>query len=176
MCTIGEGVSAQLLKGGLVRLNNGEIYYLKDCKLEPGGRFVLSVGYEEKRQVASTPKRKGVAHLDDISFKLGDYTLNPIEMIMQPAKEETPKPVEPPTSYTLPLAVVSGVLMYALKKISGLDKELKAGTCEMRHQEAVTRIASLEGKVLRKQIVDGAKFVKGQLDERKKDDEEIRED
>lgn len=72
----------------------------------------------------------------------------------------------------IPFSVVGASLMYLLKKVSGLDRKLKEGSCEVRHQEAITRIAKLEGKVLRKQIVDGAKLVKSKLDERKGEKDE----
>ena len=63
-------------------------------------------------------------------------------------------------------------MLYVLKKVSGLDRKLKHGSCEVRHQQAITRIAKLEGKVLRKQVVDGGKAVKAKLDERKANVEE----
>lgn len=182
MCVIGEGESATLLKGGYVRLLNGRIYHLSECDLKGGGRLVLSMGesYEEemlppKRRGAPKVKEKGVVILGDSST----YSfLSPLSTMEIPAISEVhepppPPPVEIPYS---PFAVVGGVLLFMLKKVAGLDRQLKAGTCELRHQEAIVRIAKLEGKVLRKQIVDGAKTAKGLKEKMSAKKDEEKED
>jgi hypothetical protein len=174
MCLITEGVTAQLLKDGLVRLNDGSIYYLKDCKLEAGGRIVLAMGIEKDKPRAKPipqPKVEGEVNLEGIEVSLGDFSLETQEIILQPPKE-SPPPFEPPATL-VPFTVVGATLLYILKKVSGLDRKISHGSCEVRHQQAITRIAKLEGKVLRKQIVDGGKTVKAKLDERKvKNDED----
>lgn len=164
MCVVNPGDVVYLIKDGLVRFEDGSVYLFKDCKLR-GGTLVLGVGeVKSKPKPKPKPKVEGEAILEEIN--LGSFQLKPLEvktMMTTPVKEEK---VEPPTS-TLPLAVLSVAVIYALKKVLGLDRKLKQGSCEVRHQEAITRIAKLEGKVLRKQIVDGAKLVKGKLDEKK---------
>lgn len=178
MCVIKEGVVGQLLKGGLVRLNDGSIYYLKDCKFEVGGRIVLAMGIQKPRpKPRPQPKVEGEVNLDGINVSFGDFSLETQEIILQPPKE-SPPPFEPPATL-VPFTVVGATLLYLLKKVSGLDRKLSHGSCEVRHQQAITRIAKLEGKVLRKQIIDGGKTVKAKLDERKaKNDEQekVRED
>jgi hypothetical protein len=168
MCVITEGVTAQLLKDGLVRLNDGSVYNLNDCKLEPGGRIVLAMGIEKpksKHRYKPKPKVKGEVFLEDIEVSLYEDTLKTQEIILQPPKE-APPPFEPPATL-VPFTVVGATLLYVLKKVSGFDRKLSHGSCEVRHQQAITRIAKLEGKVLRKQVVDGGKTVKTKLDERK---------
>jgi len=166
MCVITEGITAQLLKGGLVRLNDGSVYRLEDCKLEAGGRLVLAVGIKrEKPRPKPRLKIVGEVNLEGVEVSLGDFSLETQEIILHPPKEPPP-PFEPPATL-IPFSVVGATLLYLLKKVSGLDRKLKHGSCEVRHQEAITRIAKLEGKVLRKQVVDGGKAVKAKLDERK---------
>ena len=168
MCVIGEGESATLLKGGLVRLLNGDIYHLSDCELKAGGRLVLSLGESQdtpKRKVAKPPRVEGVAMLGDSSEYsfVSPLTLEEVVLISEVQQPPPPPPPPPEIPYS-PFSVVGGVLLYVLKKVAGLDRELKAGSCEIRHKEAIVRIAKLEGKVLRKQIVDGAKTAKGLKD------------
>jgi hypothetical protein len=170
MCVITEGITAQLLKGGLVRLNDGSVYRLDDCKLEAGGRIVLAVGIEREKprpkpRPNPRPKIVGEVNLEGVEVSLGDFSLETQEIILHPPKEPPP-PFEPPATL-VPFTLVGAALLYLLKKVSGLDRKLKHGSCEVRHQEAITRIAKLEGKVLRKQVVDGGKAVKAKLDERK---------
>ena len=181
MCVIGQGEYAILLKGGLVKLKNGDVYHLSDCTLEAGGRLALSIG-----QVSSPPRSKpskkvikGEVLFSDsegIHF-LEEGLREPIVVLKELRQEiQQPPPLPPPVEVPYsPFVVMGGVLMFVLKKVAGLDRVLKAGTCEMRHQEAIVRIAKLEGKVLRKQIVDGAKGVKGakeKWDKRKVEEEE----
>ena len=164
MCVIGEGEEGLLLKKGLVRLSNGQVYKLSDCDLKPGGRLILSM---ESVEVESAPRKKPlpspvkgeflIKDNEGFSFVSGlDYPV--VELI---SYEEVPPPPPPPEIPYTPFAVVGGALLLLLKKVAGLDRALKSGSCEIRHQEAIFRISKLEGKVLRKQIVDGAKAAKG---------------
>lgn len=177
MCVITEGVIATMLKDDLVRLNDGSIYKLKDCKLESGGRIVLAIGIgkpKPKRRYKPRPKAEGIVNLEGVEVSLGDFSLETQEIILQPPKEEDP-PFEPPVAL-VPFTVVGATLLYVLKKVSGFDRKLSHGSCAVKHQEAVTRIAKLEGKILRKQVIDGGKTVKAKLDERKANkDEQVRE-
>jgi hypothetical protein len=167
MCIIGEGEIGTLLKGGLVQLSNGDVYPLKDCQLKPGGRLSLSVGSAPPAKIwKPQPKIKGVSILPSEMIGLGSGNLE-VQPIALKTMTSAPEPLPPPEVPMSPFAVVGGVLLLVLKKVAGLDRQLKSGNCQLRHQEAITRIAKLEGKVLRKQIVDGAKFVKGKIDERK---------
>jgi hypothetical protein len=183
MCVIGEGESATLLKGGYVRLLNGRIYHLSECDLKGGGRLVLSMGesYEEemlppKRVGAPKVKEKGVVILGDSST----YSfLPPLSTMEIPVISEVQEPPPPPPPVEIPyspFAVFGGVLLLMLKKVAGLDRQLKAGTCELRHKEAIVRIAKLEGKVLRKQITDGAKTAKGLKEKMTAKNDEEKED
>ena len=166
MCVITEGVTATLLKDGLVRLNDGSVYSLNDCKIEPGGRMVLAIGIEKpKPKPKPKPKVEGVVNLEGIEVSFGDLFLETQEIILQPPKQ-APLPFEPPNTL-VPFTVVGATLLYLLKKVSGFDRKLSHASCVVKHQEAVTRIAKLEGKVFRKQIVDGGKAVKSKLDEKK---------
>lgn len=173
MCIIGEGEIGTLLKGGLVKLSNGEVYYLKDCQLKPGGLLSLSVGSapQEKKWKPKPKREEGVSILPSEMIGLGSGNLE-VQPIALKEMTSAPEPLPPPEVPMSPFAVVGGVLLLVLKKVAGLDRQLKSGSCQLRHQEAMTRIAKLEGKVLRKQIVDGAKFVKGKIDERKDKDED----
>lgn len=173
MCVIGPGEEGILLKGGLVKLRNGEIYHLSDCELRPGGKFTLSLGTVRapKKTYRPVEKVKGKVLIgQDTEITLVGVLERPsVEMIS--FKEEPPPPpqVETPVA---PFAGVGMVLLMVIKKVAGLDRQLKAGSCEIRHQEAIVRIAKLEGKVLRKQIVDGAKTVYGLKDRFSKTDDE----
>ena len=169
MCKIENGEIGQLLKGGMVRLTHGEVYHLKDCTFGAGGRLVLSV-VSTPRIPQENPIKSSIT-LEYMGSKLIDPTLktHPIPILYtQSLVAEQPKaPQEASiTVETTLLATMGMMCLFVLKKVAGLDRELKAGSCQIRHQEAISRIAKLEGKVLRKQLVDGAKFVKDKLDKR----------
>lgn len=186
MCRIKSGMSVQLVSEGRVLFPDGSLYYLKDCTLETGARLVLAVGTEDKpppvrRRVKPKPKplpSDNFMEQDEIS--LADLSLKTEAITLQvPPPEPLP---EPPLGVSeVAITTIGATLLWVLKKVSGLDNQLKSRSCAVRHQEAMTRIGKLEGKVLRKQIVDGGKFVKGQLDKRKEkasleDIEEVVED
>jgi len=169
MCVIGQGEYAILLKGGLVKLKNGDVYHLSDCTLEAGGRLALSIGQvSSTKPPRSKPPKKVIkgevlfSDSEEVHF-LEEGLREPVVVLKEIRQEiQQPPPLPPPAEIPYsPFVVMGGILMFVLKKVAGLDRVLKAGTCEMRHQEAIFRIAKLEGKVLRKQIVDGAKGVKG---------------
>jgi len=181
MCIVRDGESVILVKGGYVLFKDGSLYLLKDCKLEPGARLVLAISEPKKKSI---PKRVYKPYVKSDTFlEVSDVSLADVYLEIEPVlmvnfnedkRAEIAQPVEKKPQQSnisdIALPVVGVMLMYLLKKVSGLDKELKSGSCEIRHQEAVNRIASLEGKVLRKQIIDGAKFVKGQIDKRSERD------
>lgn len=168
MCDIRDGEIGTLLKGGLVRLRDGSIYRLKDCSFGEGGRLVLSTGEPSKRRArAPSPKKKkyeGKANLDGLEITFLDNDLRAPSVVMREMKEVIEQPPPQPKIDSVDMGVLSAVgatLLFVLKKVSGLDRKLKDGSCAVRHQEAIVRIAKLEGKVLRKQLVDGAKTAKG---------------
>lgn len=169
MCEIKEGEIGTLLKGGLVRLRDGSVYHLKDCSFGVGGRLVLSVSmpkpiFKKKIEV------EGASNLEGVPISLIDTQLSVKEIPTFVISEHVLVASEPEPPLEIESTLLGGLsigLAFLFKKVTGLDRELKAGSCEIRHQEAITRIAKLEGKVLRKQIVDGAKFVKSKIDERK---------
>lgn len=172
MCEIKEGEIGTLLKGGLVRLRDGSVYHLKDCSFGVGGRLVLN---------ATTPpikkeiEVKGASNLEGVSLSLIDTQLLVEEMPVLFISEQATLAPDPEPPLEIESTILGGLslgLAFVFKKLAGLDRELRAGSCEIRHQEAITRIAKLEGKVLRKQLVDGAKFVKSKIDERKETSEE----
>jgi hypothetical protein len=177
MCIINEGDEVYLVKGGKVLFKDGTTYPFSSCKWL-GGKVILGISTSrppkaKKRPIKYKPRIEGKVLLDD-NLYLGEYTLEP--MVIQTPKE--PLIETQPTSYLVPISIIGVGLLYALKKVSGLDRKLKQGSCEIRHQEAITRIAKLEGKVLRKQISDGGKTIKSKLDQRKesKDDQKDKEE
>ena len=107
--------------------------------------------------------------LDVDLVDLGEYKLKPTEIVISSTQTVKNVPTPPILTDTLPFAIIGVFLIYTLKKLSGLDRKLKHGSCEIKHQQAITRIAKLEGKVLRKQVIDGGKKLKAKLDERKKE-------
>ena len=169
MCVINTGDVAYLIKGGNVLLPDGYIYPLSSCKWL-GGKLILGIGEVKrspplKRKVKKKDsKSEGVVLIKGDEIDLGEYNLEPVIMTLN---TPPPSPPPPPPSYLLPFSIIGVGLLYSIKKLSGLDRKLKHGSCEVRHQEAINRIAKLEGKVLRKQVVDGGKAVKAKLDERK---------
>jgi hypothetical protein len=168
MCEIKKGMEVYLLKGGLVKLPDGSVYALSDCSFT-GGKIILGIGeYVPPRPKKKVIKVNGIPLLEEDHIDFGDYNLRPVELVLNPIKEPEP---EPPVSYTLPFALIGAGLLFALKKISGLDRKLKTGSCEVRHQEAIVRIAKLEGKVLRKQVMDGGKKIKEKFIDKKEEDE-----
>jgi hypothetical protein len=123
----------------------------------------LSAGEHTPRPVKK--KYVGKAYLDgvEIEFLGSQLQLSPIALLKtEKVIEQTPPPTPPKIdSYEIgALSMVGATLMFVLKKVAGLDRKLREGSCTIRHQEAIFRIAKLEGKVLRKQIVDGAKTAK----------------
>jgi len=165
MCDIRDGEEAVLLKNGLVRLKDGSIHNLKDCDLGAGGKLILSAGEYTPRSVKKKKKYVGKAHLDgaEIDFLGSQLQLSPIALLKTEKVIEQPPPPPPPKRDPYEIGVLSMVgatLMFVLKKVAGLDRKLREGSCAIRHQEAIIRIAKLEGKVLRKQIIDGAKTAK----------------
>lgn len=178
MCEIKEGVEVYLVSGGNVMFPNGDIYSLSDCKLT-GGTLILGIGEAEDASphigYQKKPKKKNVGKsliVKDM-FDLGDFELKEIKTQMIEVKDE----VIPEENYNDFFAggfvIVFALLFNIFKKVSGINNELKIGSCEVRHAEAITRISKLEGKVLRKQIVDGGKFVKEKYDKSKKKKEDI---
>jgi len=144
-------------------LEDGSVYYLKDCKLEGGGTLILSVGETKDPPLRAKPRVKGEVIFPKEALR--GFIEGLEAPVIHLAHIET-KPSEKPLIDSsmldhAPLTVVGGLLLFLLKKVAGLDRALKAGSCELRHQEAIIRIATLEGKVLRKQIVDGAKTAYG---------------
>lgn len=181
MCVIGSGETGVLLKGGLVRLLNGDVYLLSDCTLKGGGTLVLAVGQvqapQAPKKVRGKEKLKGVSLLDDtLSFSFIPSLPPPQVRLISEAHEPPPAPPTAEVPYT-PFALLGGALLFAFKKLAGLDRQLKSGSCEIRHREAIVRIAKLEGKVLRKQVVDGVKTAKGlkeKLEEKKEGQDEAK--
>ena len=166
MCIIGEGEEGTLLEGGLVRLKNGDLYYLSDCQLKAGGKLILGVGIvREKPKPKPKPKVKGEVIFDNVEMPFVS-SLTPPTVVIETGAPPPPPPVQMPYS---PFAVIGVALVLVFKKLSGLDRELKSGSCPLRHQEAITRIAKLEGKVLRKQVIDGGKKVKELADKRREE-------
>ena len=179
MCEIKEGDEVYLIKGGKVLFPDGSIYNLQDCQLT-GGRLIMGVeeGIEEQRPKKRfrRVKKKKVGGGKEFVFEgkgidLGEFKLE--TSVAEIVRIEDKKEVNETNEYIsfLPLAIIGVGLLYVLKKVSGFDRELRKGTCEMRHAEAIVRIAKLEGKVLRKQVIDGGKKVKEKIDERKEKDE-----
>jgi hypothetical protein len=166
MCTINPGDEVHLVKGGYVLLPNGELHKSKDCVWK-GGVISLKIVTPRPKPIPKPSKKEGVTMITGGDVSIGEYTLEPITISY--LRQEEPEPSPPLISDPAPLAIVGAVLIYALKKVAGLDRELKSGSCEIRHQQAVIRIAKLEGKVLRKQIVDGAKLVKEKVSREKED-------
>lgn len=178
MCEIKEGDEVYLVKGGKVLFPDGSIYDLRDCQLS-GGRLILGIEEDAednwpKKLTRSVEKKKTGGKefvFESKDIDLGEYNLetNAVEIVSIEDKKE----INETNEYMsfLPLAIICAGLLYALKKVSGFDRELKKGTCEMRHAEAVVRIAKLEGKVLRKQIIEGGKKVKEKFDEKKDNSE-----
>jgi len=177
MCVIGEGVRATLLKGGLVMLEDGSIYHLSDCTLKAGGTLSLSISAVPVKSSPNRIKIEGVSllSLDHLERFTGGLEAPVVRLTRQEIKAPLPLPPVAEVPYT-PFALIGASMLLLLKKIAGLDKQLKAGTCEMRHVEAINRIASLEGKVLRKQIVDGGKFVYGLKDKLSKGESDQEEE
>ena len=181
MCVIKEGVEVYLISGGNVMFPNGDVYSLSDCKLT-GGTLILGVGEVEEESPyvrKALPRRvkrkknigKSLIIQDDVGF--GDYSLDSLDLktlgvVEVPEKLES---VDYPNVDVVGFGVVFALIMTLFKKVAGLNRELKGGSCEVRHIEAITRISKLEGKVLRKQIVDGGKFIKEKYDNAKKDEE-----
>lgn len=169
MCTITKGQKAILLKGGLVRLENGDVYKLSDCHLENGARLVLGVAtVRKKKHIAK--KQSGVVLLNDMENVSFISHLDPPEVAY--IKIKHPPQIVKKEIPSSPFIAIGLVFLLVVKKIAGLNKELKTGSCPIRHQEAITRIAKLEGRLLRKQIIDGGKKVKEHLDSKKKDPED----
>lgn len=174
MCEIKKGDIVYLVKGGKVLLPNGFVYPIDSCKWL-GGKIILGVQEVGQKPVRKKPKKPVLNQpfpLDIDLVDLGEYELKSTEIVISPPK--TVKDIPTPPSYTLPFTVIGIFLLYTLKKLSGLDRKLKHGSCEIKHQQAITRIAKLEGKVLRKQVIDGGKKLKAKLDERKKDEQETK--
>lgn len=183
MCEIKEGDEVYLAKGGKVFFKStGHLYDLSNCKIS-GGRIIVGIEesdeafdnnlhiYKNKNIKKRQQFKKGKVLLEDFDISLGDLKLkNPyveIKSVVHEKKlEEVQNKVDVPIT-TLPFAIAFSCIFYLFKKISGLDRKLNAGTCEVRHAEAIKRIASLEGKVLRKQIIDGGKAIKNKIDKNK---------
>ena len=179
MCKIKEGDEVYLIKGGKVLFPDGSIYNLKDCQLS-GGRLIMGIeeGIEErsgsKKSIKRDKKKKAGGKefvFEGKGIDLGEFKLE--TSATEIVSIEDKKEVNEMNEYVsfLPLAIIGAGLLYALKKVSGLDRELRKGTCEMRHTEAIVRIAKLEGKVLRRQIIDGGKKIKEKIDEKKENNE-----
>ena len=176
MCEIKEGVEVYLISGGNVMFPNGDIYSLNDCKLT-GGTLILGVGEVEDEspyiRYRKKPKKKntGKSLIVKDMFDLGEFELKEMKTQIIEVKDEA-IPVEDYNDFFIGgFVIVFALLVNIFKKVSGINNELKIGSCEVRHAEAITRIAKLEGKVLRKQIVDGGKFVKEKYDKSKKEKE-----
>lgn len=180
MCKIKEGDEVYLIKGGKVLFPDGSIYNLKDCQLS-GGRLIMGIeeGIEERsgsKKSIKWDKKKKVGGKEFVfegkGIDLGEYSLE-TSVTTEIVSIEDKKEVNEMNEYVsfLPLTIIGAGLLYALKKVSGLDRELRKGTCEMRHTEAIVRIAKLEGKVLRRQIIDGGKKIKEKIDEKKENNE-----
>jgi len=181
-CEIKEGDEVYLIKGGKVLFQSGEVYNLKDCNVS-GGKIII--GIEETVPSAQKKKskfikkksksKKGKVLLEDIEISLGDLKLkNPyveIKTAVQQKKLEETKPhkeIDVPGNL-LPFTIAFSCIFYLFKKISGLDRKLSSESCEVRHIEAINRIAELEGKVLRKQIIDGSKAIKSKVDKKREE-------
>ena len=174
-CEIKEGDEVYLIKGSKVLFQSGEVYNLKDCRVS-GGKIIIGIEETVPSAQKKKPKlvkkksksKKGKVLLEDIEISLGDLKLkNPyveIKTTVQQKKfKETKKEVDVPGTL-LPFTIAFSCIFYLFKKISGLDRKLKSGSCEVRHIEAINRIAKLEGKVLRKQIIDGSKAIKSKIE------------
>ena len=169
MCIIGEGEEGTLLEGGLVRLKNGDLYYLSDCQLKAGGKLILGVGIvRASPKPKPKPKVKGEVIFDNVEIPFVSSLMPPTVVIETGVSEPPPAPRAVQMPYS-PFAIIGVALVLVFKKLSGLDRELKSGSCPIRHQEAITRIAKLEGKVLRKQVIDGGKKVKEFADKRREE-------
>jgi hypothetical protein len=168
MCKISEGEIALLLPDGKVRLEDGSVHYLRQCELLPGARLLL--GVREYTHKKKKPPIKGVYNADR---DMVDFEISPLVLkeIIVPKKDPLPPQVsEPESNYLHVLAPITiAALAYLFKKVAGLDNKLTSGSCEVKHQVAMDRIAKLEGKVLRKQIIDGGKLVKEKISKDKKD-------
>ena len=174
-CLIDNGEVGILYKGGLVKLSNGDFYYLKDCDFSTGGRLVIGIEESPERRFKEERKEevkysKGEALLRDTEFSFSETKLSPISIIMMPTEESAPLVKREntyddlfPVSFIFFISCI-GVLF---KKLAGINRQINSGTCEMRHYEAMSRIAKVEGKLLRKQAIDGSKKIKQKFDENK---------
>jgi len=162
MCEIKKGDVVYLVKGGNVMFEDGRLYRMSDCKLK-GGKIVLGMkGVAEKK----VEKKEGISLLKQDSIDLGDFKLESMEIELP--KEEMPERNDF-GGWVGPVLMLGAGFLWMLKKISGFDRKINFNSCELRHQEAIVRIAKLEGKVLRKQLIDGGKKVKEKMEKKEKD-------
>ena len=180
-CLINNGEIGILYKGGLVKLSDGNFYRLTDCEFSPGGRLVIGVEESPERRFKEERKEeikysKGEVLLRDDEFSFSETKLNPISIMMMPSQKEKPYLKSEDTLTDLfpaSFLFVCGLIGVLFKKLAGVNRQINSGTCEMRHYEAMTRIAKVEGKLLRKQAIDGGKKIKQKFDENKNKNSDV---